>query len=109
MKFALLLDSDHKKKYITPCFNMEFAKNLSYFYQYLTKTKFVHGLPYNVNSVKLEDSEIEQFEQYLTHILQTEFKYNEKTNNEKVSTIKLLHPSSHYHQIRKAEVHNLHM
>lgn len=83
MKFALLLDKDRKRKYVTPCFNMEFDQNLSYFYQYLTKTKFVHGLPYNVDSIVIEESEIEEFEQFLTCVLQTECKYNDKTINEK--------------------------
>lgn len=87
MKFALLLDKDRKKKYVTPCFNKEFVKNLSYFYQYLTKTKFVHGLPYSIDSTTIEESEIESFEQFLTCVLQTECKYNDKTNNEKVRLI----------------------
>lgn len=100
MKFALLLDKDHKKKYIVPPLNMEFPRNLSYFYQYLTKTKFVHGLPHGVDSTPIQASELEEFEQFLTCILQMELKHNTKTADEKVSLVTLLVKLAFHHRFR---------
>nr|CAB3264007.1 28S ribosomal protein S30, mitochondrial-like [Phallusia mammillata] len=61
--FPLLLDNHNYKKYIIRPFNHQFSTtNMSYFYQHLTHTKYVHGLPYQVENATVSKEEIDNLE-----------------------------------------------
>lgn len=48
--FSMLLDGYKGKKFVIPAFDHHFPQiNMSYLYQYLTHTKYIHGVPYQIS------------------------------------------------------------
>lgn len=69
---------------------MSFPRNSSYFYQHLTNTKFVHGLPYCIDSMPVSSGMLEKFENHITNFLQLELVHNKNTAADKVNIFILL-------------------
>nr|XP_026695098.1 28S ribosomal protein S30, mitochondrial-like [Ciona intestinalis] len=62
----LYLDRFHLKKYVIESFNFEFpAPNISYYYQYLTHTKYVHGMPFNIEHAPVDEKHLNSLREFV--------------------------------------------
>jgi len=69
-QFALLLDRFRDKKFEVKTFDQEFPQlNLSYYYQYLTNTKYVHDVPYSIQHATVDEEYMSKFRTFVQETL----------------------------------------
>jgi len=68
--FSLLLDRFYDKKFEVSTFDQEFPQlNMSYYYQYLTNSKYVHDVLYTIYHTKVDPQYMDKFRQFVTDSL----------------------------------------
>jgi len=78
--FKLLLDSYQRRKYIIQSFDHEISiSNISYYYQYLTNTKYVHGLPISIQNSAVDNDYLEKFRTFVQELFLNEYSNMEFT------------------------------
>jgi len=77
--FSLFLDGYNSHKTVLPAFDHHFPQvNMSYFYQFLTHTKYVHGLPYALEHTQVDAEKFKAFVKFVEN--QTTFQLDENAS-----------------------------
>ena len=94
--FYLLLDQYLRRKYVIDALDHETPiANISYYYQYLTNTKYIHGLPYSISMSVVDESFLDNFRSFvhdlllLEHSKESNFKESDPLKVRKLLLIKL--------------------
>lgn len=73
----MLLDGYKGTKFVIPEFDQYFPQtNMSYFYQHLTYTKYIHGLPYSIQYGNVDENKFENFKKFVEQLLFFEHQHN---------------------------------
>ncbi|CAK8694406.1 unnamed protein product [Clavelina lepadiformis] len=75
--FYFLLDRYPRKKYIINSFDEASPiSNISYYYQYLTHTKYVHGMPYQIQNAKVDEEYMNDLRSFVNETLMMKYDVN---------------------------------
>jgi len=76
-QLTMLLDGYKGTKFVIPEFDQYFPQtNMSYFYQHLTYTKYIHGLPYSIQYGNVDENKFENFKKFVEQLLFFEHQHN---------------------------------
>lgn len=82
-RFSLLLDRFFDKKFEVSTWDQQFPQlNMSYYYQYLTNTKYVHHVPYSIQHTEVDPQYLEKFRLFVKDALLLRHHHQQTTTEE---------------------------